>query len=217
MTQDEYNRIRRMVFARIPREWCDREDALQYGMLAACESYRGLHGAQASTFIVTCAFYYASKQYHRKSGRYSVPFTDLQQPEQDYDDLVAYLARTEDDHSNLEGLDPVFLECIRESLKNKSDWFMRKGKVGKSPTRTERAIRILDVLARSVEQDSGIGVDEYEGRPTHPRDNRRGFANERSRVRQRLMQHFGLPYQKYDEALLGLRKATDQVIREGGT
>jgi hypothetical protein len=140
----------------------------------------------------------------------------LQQPDQDYDEMIDDLASTDDDLSGLERLDSDFIELIREGLRKKPDWFITKRKVGKSPARSERAIQILDVLVESVERDAGIGVDEYADRPTHPRYRRTGFRKERARVRQKLIQQFVIPFQKYDEAVSGLRKATDQVIREHG-
>jgi hypothetical protein len=216
MTQDEYNRIRRIVFARVPRHWCDPEDALQYGLLVACQSYHAENSAALSTYVFKCAFYYAWKQFNRREGRYSIPFAALQKPDLDFDDFIDTLVTTKDDHSRLEPLDPKFVERIRERLQNKSDWYIKRGRFSKSPTRSDCAIRILDLLARNVEQDAGIGVDEYVNRPTHPRDRRVGFSNERAAQRQNLMQHFGLRYQEFDATMLGLRQETDRVIREHG-
>jgi hypothetical protein len=216
MTQDEYNRIRRIVFARVPRHWCDPEDALQYGLLVACQSYHAENSAALSTYVFKCAFYYAWKQFNRREGRYSIPFAALQKPDLDFDDFIDNLATANDDHSHLEPLDPKFVERIRERLQNKSDWYIKRGRFSKSPTRSDCAIRILELLAHNVKQDAGIGVDEYVNRPTHPRDRRVGFSNERAAQRQNLMQHFGLRYQEFDATMLGLRQETDRVIREHG-
>ena len=105
-------------------------------------------------------------------------------------------------------------------LKDKSDWFMRRGKVGKSPVRADRAIQTLRLFAESVRKDAGIGVSEFDNAPctAHSKD----FRYERQRrapnyqVKEAICEKYGVDALRYRHARRLLCKATAYTTRKQG-
>jgi hypothetical protein len=225
LSADEYAKIKAIVFWRIPHDWCDREDALQFGLLRALEHCESHEFKSIKTYAVEAAYHYAYNTFFRPLNRMTIPTERLAErgksgEKEVYQDVWDRIVVTHDRYPSLEELDQTLVDQIEHEVKA-HEWDNGKGKPRSiSPVRADRAIQTLHLFAESVRNDAGIGVDEFgiipNDRPTNPRQRgkyRFEYQTERRLVRKHLKERLG---SNADRTVHALRQCAAKVILERG-
>ena len=221
----EYAKIKAIVFWRIPYDWCDREDALQFGLLSALQHCDSHEFKSIKTYAVEAAYHYAYNVFFRPLNRITITFSGMERDrknggDETYEDVMDRVGAAHDKYPSLQQLDETFVSQIERELQA-YQWDQGKDKPRSiSYVKAERAIQTLHLFAESVRNDAGIGVDEFgvipNERPTNPRQRgkyRFEYQTERRIVRKHLKEHLG---SNVDRTVHGLRECTAKVIRECG-
>jgi hypothetical protein len=121
LSKEEYARIKRIVFWRIPHDWCDREDALQFGLLKTLEHCDNHEFKSIKTYAVEAAYHYAYNIFFRPLNRMTVPTEDLagrgkSDEKESYQDVWDRIAVTHDKYPSLTELDQTLRACLENQV-----------------------------------------------------------------------------------------------------
>ncbi len=210
LTQAEWHRLFVLIKAIVPPQYCDPEDALQYGLLIALRKYNGegpLH-----SYVCKCAWLYALEL--AKKRRREVQFTDLKS-EGELEDYLDSVAPYLEDPRYIEAVDELFVRRIEAILAGMYNWRFRYS----THEALGGAARMLALLRDNANLGKGTGVDEYEDTPPVKRK-RNGFPTHNTLVvRKLLIDHLAHEMQSDERdvysALKALRLSTLQAIHEG--
>jgi hypothetical protein len=217
-TADEMARLYHLCRTRIPRDLCDTDDAVQYGLLVACEKHDPSKGSPIG-LAFKAAYRYAWRQHTCGFKRWERTLCDVidennettRNPEQHHRRFEQFFAVTDKSHVEHE-LDATLVDDIRRAVLAKQDWTTGNHKVGKSKRQQRRVLETLDLFAQSVIADAGPGIDEFENRrkrvPSKP------YRGRNHATHRFLRQHFGIDQTQTSRIQRTLKECAAQALAE---
>jgi hypothetical protein len=213
VTQREINqRVYALYYTKLADTVQDAEDAVAYGLQVAYEHWKGDAPLWAYVWIVAKHRLLGNRR--RCDHRMQMTFSDITDgTDSDLSEIVNCFAPDPQTIYTDREIDETMLQFIRNRIAEKSDWKIHAKHYGKYPAQANRAIEMLDTLARSAADDTGIGVDEYDSR-TYFERKYRGYRKENSQVIDNLCEREKVGRRSVYDCMQALREETRHALAE---
>ncbi|MBM3131108.1 MAG: hypothetical protein FJ009_21100 [Chloroflexi bacterium] len=213
VTQREINRrVYALYYTKLADTVQDAEDAVAYGLQVAYEHWKGDAPLWAYVWIVAKHRLLGNRR--RVDHRMQMTFSDITEgTDADLSEVVNRFAPDPLSIYTDREIDAGLLELIRNRIAEKSDWKVHAKQFGKYPAQANRAIQMLDTLARSAVEDTGIGVDEYDAR-TDLEQKYRGYRKENGAVIRNLCEREKAGMRSVYDCMHALREETRHALAE---
>lgn len=190
----------------------DAEDAVACSLQVCYEHWKGDAPLWAYVWIV--ARHRLLGNHRRVDHRMQMTFSDI--TEGTDSDLPEVVNRFAPDTLSIytdRETDTGLLELIRNRIAEKSDWTVHAKQFGKYPAQANRAIQMLNTLARSAADDTGIGVDKYDARTDFQRKYR-GYRRKNGAVIRNLCEREKVGKRSVYDCMKVLREETRHALAE---
>ena len=213
VTQREINRrVYALHYTKLADTVQDAEDAIAYGLQVAYEHWKG--DAPLWAYVWVVAKHRLLGDRRRVDHRMQMTFSDITEgTDSDLSEIVNRFAPDPQTIYTDREIDETMLQFIRNRIAEKSDWKVHNKHYGKYPAQANRAIEMLDTLARSAADDTGIGVDEYDAR-TYFQRKYRGYLRENGEVIRNLCEQGKVSRWVAYDCMRVLREETRHALAE---